>query len=62
VNNSLLCQRLAMLAPLILLLGYSLQAASEPALVATLSAQAPIPKSARLLAWDRVGSPTQMRA
>lgn len=49
------CQRFAMLALLVLAASHPVQAASEPAV----SASAPVPVQ---LAWDRVGSPIQIRA
>jgi hypothetical protein len=57
VNNSLLgfFQRLALSALLVLMSGYPAQAATESVVAPT--AQPPIH-----LAWDRVGSPIQIRA
>jgi hypothetical protein len=59
LNTSLLgfFQRLALLALFVLVSGQSAQAASEPPSVAAPAAQAPLH-----LAWDRVGSPIQIRA
>ncbi len=51
------CKRLGLLALFVLVSSHPVQAASQPAGVATATPQAPI-----LLAWDRVGSPIQIRA
>ncbi|MDD5388303.1 MAG: hypothetical protein PHD37_03095 [Gallionellaceae bacterium] len=51
------CKRLTLLALFVLVSGgLPVQAASQPATVATAATQAPIH-----LAWDRVGSPIQIR-
>jgi len=50
------CKRFALLALLALVSSYPVQAASQPSAVATAITQAPIH-----LAWDRVGSPIQIR-
>jgi len=58
VKISLLRYRnqLGLLALLALVIGHPAQAASEPSVIAATSVQAPIK-----LAWDRVGSPIQVR-
>jgi hypothetical protein len=58
VKHSLLgfLQRLTLSALIVLLSGHPTRAASEPTAVATPAAPAAIH-----LAWDRVGSPTQIR-
>lgn len=52
-----LCKRFGLLALIALAFSHPVQAASQPAGVATAAPQVPI-----LLAWDRVGSPIQIRA
>jgi len=50
------CKRFALLALFVLVSGHPVQAASQPSSAASATTQAPIH-----LAWDRVGSPIQIR-
>ncbi len=50
------CKRFALLALFVLASGHPVQAASQPSVAAAATTQAPIH-----LAWDRVGSPIQIR-